>query len=71
LRRLSIASFDCIKTRADINNPPMVGPFLWDLSSPSYLAPLVDWNKHEKPNPGFVVCDVLFLESVGPNQIEP
>lgn len=71
LRRLSIASFDCIKTRADIKSPPMVGPFSWDLSSPSYLAPLVDWNKHEKPNPGFVVCDILFLENVGLNQIEP
>ncbi|MDX7613028.1 hypothetical protein [Aeromonas caviae] len=38
LRRLSIASFDCIKTRADIKSQPMVGPFFWDLSSPSYLG---------------------------------
>lgn len=71
LRRLSIASFDCVRTRADIKSPPMVGPFFWDLSSPSYLAPLVDWDKNDKPSPGFVVCDVLFYESVGMNDIEP
>ncbi|MCF5874959.1 hypothetical protein K3H36_07605 [Aeromonas veronii] len=71
LRRLSIASFDCIKTRGDINSQPMVGPFFWDLSSPSYLAPLVDWNKQDKPNPGFVVCDVLFSKNVELIHIEP
>ncbi|MFQ1823462.1 hypothetical protein ACK36T_15365, partial [Aeromonas veronii] len=71
LRRLSIASFDCIKTRGDINSQPMVGPFFWDLSSPSYLAPLVDWNKQDKPNPGFVVCDILFSKNVELIHIEP
>ncbi|HEA3200157.1 TPA: hypothetical protein RVS02_001672 [Aeromonas veronii] len=71
LRRLSIASFDCIKTRGDINSQPMVGPFFWDLSSPSYLAPLVDWNKQDKPNPGFVVCDILFSKNVKLIHIEP
>ncbi|TNJ10351.1 hypothetical protein CF115_04365 [Aeromonas veronii] len=71
LRRLSIASFDCIKTRGDIKSQPMVGPFFWDLSSPSYLAPLVDWNKQDKPNPGFVVCDVLFSKNIELIHIEP
>lgn len=71
LRRLSIASFDSIRTRDDFANPPLVGPFFWDISSPSYLAPLVEWKQKDKPTPGFVVCDVLFSKNVTMGELEP
>lgn len=58
-RKLGLASYDKITLRDDGEEPPKVGTFYWDLAGPSYLAPMVRRTSEGKPNPGFLVCDVL------------
>ncbi|MAF02084.1 MAG: hypothetical protein CME86_06695 [Herbaspirillum sp.] len=59
LRNLGMASYDLVAIRDEKPIPPKVGTFAWDLSAPSYLAPMVDRRKGERTKPGFVACDVL------------
>jgi hypothetical protein len=59
LRNLGFASFDKIALRDDDIALPQVGTFAWDLTGPSYLAPMIDWKSEGKPAPGFIACDVL------------
>jgi len=66
MRKLALASFDKIAIR-DVppGYSPTVGTFAWDLTGPSYLAPLVRWPvKGGKPQPGFIACDVLLSSNV-------
>lgn len=54
LRKLGIASFNLVSTRTDATLP-QVGTFVWDLSAPSYLGPMVRFSREGKPKPGFVL----------------
>lgn len=73
LRKLSMVSYDAVKVRsldAD-GEQPRVGTFNWDLSGPSYLAPLADWSVGGVRRPGFVVCDVLLGHPIQAQELRP
>ena len=55
-RNLGLASYDAIKKRT-LHEIPIFGQFGWDITAPSYVYPLVSFNKR-KPNPGFIAIDV-------------
>lgn len=64
VKNMALASYGKVQRRGDkATLLPKVGTFAWDLTGPSYVAPLVTWpkakNKNKKPQPGFLVCDVL------------
>lgn len=58
VKNMGLASWDKVACR-DEAKPPQVGTFTWDLTGPSYLAPLTAWTKAGTKSPGFVVCDIL------------
>ncbi|WP_322517882.1 hypothetical protein SR870_10380 [Rhodopseudomonas palustris] len=53
-RKIGLASYSSIAIRGDARKP-QVGPFVWDLSGPSYLMPL----RNGDSKPGFLVADVF------------
>jgi hypothetical protein len=53
-RKLGLASYNSIAIRGDAK-PRQVGPFVWDLSGPSYLLPL----QRAESQPGFFVADAF------------
>jgi len=57
-RNLGIVSFEKVSIRDGEASQPRVGTFAWDLTGPSYLSPMVQWDK-DRPSPGFIACDVL------------
>jgi hypothetical protein len=57
-RKLGMASYEKIATR-DGPVTPKYGTFHWDLCGPSYIRPMVKRIPGAKPNPGFLVCDVV------------
>ncbi len=71
VRNLGIASFNKVALRDEGNMMPKVGTFVWDLTGPSYLAPMVDWNKQGKPVPGFIACDILLGSEVDEIGLRP
>jgi hypothetical protein len=70
-KKLGFASYDKIALRDTGNEQPRVGTFHWDLTGPSYLAPLVARGQDGKPKPGFLVCDVLLGSSMDNQGIAP
>jgi hypothetical protein len=48
-RKLGIVSYDKVMVRDDIQGPPKVGTFAWDLSGPSYLRSIVRHQVDGKP----------------------
>lgn len=71
LKNLGMASYhkvDIRKTDATAVQPTF-GPFQWDLVAPSYMHPLVSYDKSGKPTPGFVVCDVALSREVDAAQL--
>lgn len=54
IKNLGLGSYHKVAIRGD-DEPRMVGPFRWDLTSPSYIHPL----KRVNGQPGFVVADVF------------
>jgi len=70
LKRLAFASFNKVKTRFDLETPPMVGTFAWDLTAPSYIAGLTSWQDGDIKS-GFVVCDFLLEKKVSLKTIDP
>lgn len=71
-RKLGLVSYDKVKLREDGANAeqPRVGTFHWDLTAPTYLAPMVNWSG-DKLSPGFLVCDVLLGRKVSPVDLKP
>ncbi|WP_414615703.1 hypothetical protein ACSYS8_000313 [Stenotrophomonas muris] len=69
LRRLAIASYNKVHVRGA--QMPRVGTFTWDLAAPSYLTSTITMQKDKGVKPGWVVCDVLLVESVRAAHIEP
>lgn len=60
-KKLGLVSYEKVRLRDEGGeDTPKVGPFLWDLTGPSYIGPLASWDPDGgKPKPGFLVCDVL------------
>jgi len=69
LRRLAIASYNKVQTRGA--QMPRVGTFAWDLAAPSYLTSTITMQKDKGVKPGWVVCDVLLIESAQAVHVEP
>ena len=70
LRKLGLVSYDKVKIRG--GDSPKVGPFVWDLSAPSYLGCMVKSDKHGHVKPGFIACDVYLGDGpVDKNGIQP
>lgn len=71
-RKLGLASFQkiAIRDEAADGNQPRVGTFYWDLTGPSYLAPMVQWSESGL-KPGFLVCDVLLGGNLKPEHLRP
>lgn len=69
LRRLAIASYNKVHLRGA--QMPRVGTFAWDLAAPSYLTSTITIQKDKGVKPGWVVCDVLLVESVQAAHVEP
>lgn len=68
-RKLSFGSWDSFAFRGDPN--AKVNRFWWDITAPSYLAPIRTWNAQDRaPKPGFVVFDIL-LSRLNANQVRP
>lgn len=63
-RKLGMASYDRIEVRGVNDELPRYGTFNWDLCGPSYLAPMVRYDKGGKPKPGFLVCDTVSGETI-------
>lgn len=57
LRNLGMVSYDKVAIRGD-DHRRMVGPYKFDLTAPSYLAPLTSRSSSQK-TPGFLVADVF------------
>jgi len=70
-RKLGLGSYDKIKIRDTDTEQPRVGTFHWDMTGPSYLAPMIEWTKTGKPKPGFLVCDVFLGTKVDKKGLEP
>ncbi|MGX7877033.1 hypothetical protein ACVDG8_013330 [Mesorhizobium sp. ORM8.1] len=70
LKKLGLASYDRIQTR-DGPKLPTVGTFAWDLTAPSYLAPMLKYSKDGVGKNGFIACDVLLGETVDEEGIRP
>ncbi|MGV1908235.1 hypothetical protein [Agrobacterium cavarae] len=70
LRKLGMASYDRVLTR-DGKDLPTVGTFAWDLTAPSYLAPMLRFKKDGEGKNGFVACDVLLGKAVDAAAIRP
>lgn len=68
-RKLGMASYDSIRTRNAGDGPPRVGTFMWDLTGPSYLRPMVRRAVDGKPVPGFLVADVVAGETLDENAV--
>lgn len=69
-RNLGLVSFNTVALRDEGNEQPRVGTFNWDLTAPSYLGALTQW-EGGKPKPGFLVCDVLLGVNVTAQGIQP
>jgi hypothetical protein len=71
LKNLGIASYGKVAIRDTGPSQPKVGTFVWDLTAPCYLAPMLRREADGKQNPGFIACDVLLGTQVSEEGIRP
>ncbi len=64
VRKLGLGSYNAVRIR-DENPDRLVGQFSWDLTAPSYIAPM----KRTGGQPGFVAADVFVGEPLDEFQI--
>lgn len=69
-KNLALGSFNKFQIRDEKAENPVVGPFEWDMTSPSYLMGLTTQNEG-KPSPGFFVCDLLLNGTINEKAVEP
>ncbi|WP_318761453.1 hypothetical protein [Aminobacter niigataensis] len=70
VRNLGLGSYDRVATREG-NAVPTVGTFAWDLTAPSYLGPMLKYDKAGNAKPGFIACDVLLGPRMGEAGMRP
>ncbi len=69
---LGLVSYDSIRTRLDSNeSPPQISNFLFDITAPSYLSPLIQQDAVKGISPGFFACDVVLGASLTLQQVKP
>jgi hypothetical protein len=71
LRKMSFVSYEKVATRTSTGPLPQVGTLVWDLSGPSYLAPLVRPKASGGVRNGFVACDVHLGEPMTARGVSP
>lgn len=69
-RSLGLVSYNTVALRDEGADQPRVGTFNWDLTAPSYLGALTQW-EGGTVKPGFLVCDVLLGVNVTEQAIRP
>ncbi|MGS1033515.1 hypothetical protein [Burkholderia glumae] len=69
-RNLGLVSYNKVAIRDHGDKQPRVGTFSWDLSAPSYLGALLQWDGG-KAKSGFLVCDVLLGVNVSADELQP
>lgn len=71
-RKLGLVSYEKVAVRHMDSKAtqPKVGTFAWDLTAPSYLAPMAEWLP-AGPKPGFLACDVLLGAAVSATHLKP
>lgn len=70
-QNLNLISYNLARTRQDEEGkPPAIANYLFDLTGPSYLSPLVTAGTGGN-RPGFLACDVLLGTSVTLEQVQP
>ncbi|MFJ9535157.1 hypothetical protein [Herbaspirillum sp. NPDC101396] len=71
-RDLGFVSYQkvAVRDQSEDEKQPRVGTFSWDLTGPSYLSPMVQWNG-TTPKPGFLACDVLLGTNIREEHIRP
>ncbi|BEV17794.1 AsnC family protein [Herbaspirillum sp. DW155] len=71
-RDLGFVSYQkvAIRDENEDGKQPRVGTFSWDLTGPSYLSPMLQWNG-SAPKPGFLACDVLLGTNIREEHIRP
>ncbi|QDE70168.1 hypothetical protein [Myxococcus xanthus] len=75
LRNLGLGSYESVKLRSDeapAEEQPRFGQFRWDLTAPSYMHPLLTFDRRSKSggNPGFIVADVVLGTTLTEQQVE-
>lgn len=74
VKKLGLGSYDSVQTRDDklIDGLyPTVGTFAWDLTAPSYLGPMLKYDKSGNAKNGFVACDVLLGKGITAPALQP
>lgn len=71
IKKLGFGSYEKVRIRDEQPDFPKVGTFAWDLSAPSYVGPMVEWQADGKPKGGYIACDIVFNGLVGPQSLAP
>lgn len=71
IKKLGFGSYEKVKTRDDSNILPQIGTFAWDLTAPSFVGPMVEWQADGKPKGGYIACDILHFGLVTPQGLAP
>lgn len=71
-KNLNLVSYDSVRIRNyNDENQPRISNFIFDITAPSYLSPLVQHNQSGSEKPGFFACDVLLDTNVTLAQVKP
>ncbi|MCM2501569.1 hypothetical protein [Neorhizobium galegae] len=74
VKKLGLGSYDSVQTRDDNlvgGSYPTVGTFAWDLTAPSYLGPMLRYDKDGNAKNGFIACDVLLGKGMTAGSMRP
>lgn len=67
-QNLNLVSHDAVKTR--LNDTPSISTYLFDITAPSYLSPLIT-KAGDVAKPGFFACDILLGVKISLTQVQP
>jgi hypothetical protein len=71
IKKLGFGSYEKVLVRDEQPALPKVGTFAWDLSAPSFVGPMVEWQENGKPKGGFIACDIVLNGLIGPQSLAP
>ena len=69
-RNLGLVSYNLVALRDELERKNRVGTFHWDMTAPTFLGGLAQW-EGKKPKPGFLACDVLLGTNVSAQDLQP
>lgn len=68
LKKTGLASYSAVQTRT-LTSAPKYGQFEWDITTPSYVYPLVH-KTSSKTDPGFIVVDYVVGSKLSESQVK-